>query len=427
MAIKNKPIEEEDVHSEDLQEIVSKPPSWLLQRGISFVLLTVLLIIGLSFFIRYPEIVRSELKFNTVNAPKVVVSRISGSLVKLLVEDGNWTEANKPLAYLQSTADHNQVLDLLDKLRQFRSQEGHVYNLEQIIPPNRLQLGELQGSYESFYLAYLSYRSANEDGIYQKRKGIIGHEMVNVDKQYEKAVHTLDLQKEQLQIAEEEYQKYRILAEKKVISPTELQQKEALLLAKRQSIPQMEANLITYQGSMLAKNKELSDLENQIMEEQKKFVQSLNSFISEAENWKRQYVLSCPSEGKLIYASFLQENQLVYADQELFFVNPGNDHYYGEMMLPQNAMSKVRHGQDVLIKVRSYPYQEYGYLRGKIDYVSDIPVQDSLFFSRVSLLRVERDSLIMLKPGIYADTEIITDDQSVFKRIWSNVTKAMQY
>lgn len=69
-------IEKENIHSEDLQEIIAKPPSWLLKRGISFILLTVLLILGLSVFIRYPEIVTTTLRFSTTNAPKVLVSKL---------------------------------------------------------------------------------------------------------------------------------------------------------------------------------------------------------------------------------------------------------------------------------------------------------------------------------------------------------------
>ncbi len=420
-------LPEEDSHSEDLQEIISKPPSWLLERGISFVLLTILLLLGLSFFIRYPELVMTELKFNTANAPKVVVSRVSGSITKLLANDGARVEAQTPIAYLESTADHEQVLNLLATLQKFRTETDHVYDLENIIPPNRLQLGELQGSYESFYLAYLNYRSAGEDGIYYQRKGILHNEMNNIRQQYDRAEESFQLQKAQLNLAEQEYDRYRILAEKKVISPLELQQKEALLLAKRQSIPQLEGNMIAYESNLLSKKKELSDLNNQIVDEQKKFVQSLNSFISDAKIWEKKYVLVSPARGKLIYGSFLQENQLVQVDQELFYVNPNSDRYYGEMLLPQHTIAKVRQGQEVLVKVRSYPYKEYGFLRGKVDYISDIPIKDSLFFARASLVREAKDSLIKLKPGIYADAEIITDDQSIFKRIWSNLSKSMKF
>ncbi|MDR3010493.1 MAG: HlyD family secretion protein [Sphingobacterium sp.] len=425
--MKKSNLMEDDLHSEDLQEIIAKPPSWLLKRGISLVLGTVLLIIGLSVFIRFPEMVGSSIKFNSVDAPKVITSRVNSNLTKLLIKDGEQVSPGTALAYLESTAEHSQVIMLLQRLQDLRTGEKQNYNLESLINPKDLNLGELQGSYQNFYLAYLNYRAASQDGIYQKRKGTLQQEKANIVRQYGKVSQSFELQQQQLKLAEEEFVKYRLLAQKKVISPSELQEKEALLLVKRQTIPQMENNLIGYEGSVLSKNKELTDLDNQINEERKKFVQALNSFISEAEIWKRQYILTSPVGGKLIYGAFLQENQPVKIDEPLFYVNPNSDQYYGEVLLSQNTSAKVKKGQQVLIKVRSFPYQEYGYLHGKVDYISDIPMRDSVFFIKVSLIRSTYDALITLKPGIYGDAEIITEDKSVFRRIWDNLTKNLRF
>lgn len=206
-----------------------------------------------------------------------------------------------------------------------------------------------------------------------------------------------------------------------------MQQKEAALLAKRQSLPQMENNIIANRGNLLSKDKELSEINNQIFEEEKKFVQSLNSFINEAENWKKQYVITSPSEGYLIYGDFLQVNQFVKSGDPLLYVNTAKDDYYGEMLIPQSTSAKVKEKQEVIIKVRSFPYQEYGYLKGKIDYISAIPLRDTVFLTKVSLMRTDQDSVIKLKPGILADAEIITEDKSIFYRIWSNLTKSLKF
>ncbi|WET69764.1 HlyD family efflux transporter periplasmic adaptor subunit [Sphingobacterium sp.] len=417
----------EDIHSEDLQEIISKPPSWLMQRGITFILLTIFMLFGLSCFIPYPEVVIVSMKFNTSNAPKVLTSKMNGNLVKLLFKDGTIVEKNMDIAYLESVANHDQVLSLLEKMKKVRVGDLNLADLKDIITPTELELGELQNSYQNFYLAYLSYVAINKEGIYQKRKSFIQNEVQYINEQNQRIRESFYLQKKELALAEAEYAKYKILADKKVISQHELQQKEALLLSKRQSIPQIENTIISNQSSRLSKDKEMSEINNQIVEEEKKIYQSLNTFISEAENWKKQYVISSTSKGRLIYGDFLQENQLVKMGDELFYVNDNKDDYYGEILIPQAKSSKVKLGQDVLIKVQSYPYQEYGYLRGKIDYISDIPIKDSVFFAKVVLTRNKHDSDIKLKPGILADAEITTENQSIFKRIWINLTKSLKF
>lgn len=422
-----KTLMDEDIHSEDLQEIISKPPSWLLKRGITFIVLTIFMLFGLTFFIRYPEVVPVSMKFNTSSAPKVLTGKVTGNLVKILVKDGTAVDKNTDIAYLESVADHHQVLHLLDKMKQVRSSTIELADLKDIVTPTELELGEVQNSYQNFYLAYLNYVAINKEGIYQKRKNFIQNEVKYINEQNQRIKQSFDLQKRELALAEEEYAKYQILAEKKVISQLELQQKEALLLAKRQSIPQTENTIIGNQSSRLSKDKEMSEINNQMFEEEKKFYQSLNTFISDAENWKKQYVISSPAKGTLIYGDFLQENQLIKMGEELFYVNANKDDYYGEIMIPQSKSSKVKVGQEVLIKVQSYPYQEYGYLRGRIDYISDIPIRDSVFFSKVILNRNEKDSVIKLKPGILADADIITENQSIIKRIWLNLTKSLKF
>ena len=412
------------LHSEDLQEVIAKPPSWLLSHGISVVILVVSLLFGLSFFIRYPELVRAEMKFTTSNSPKMVVNRMSGALTSILVEDGMEVKEGDAIAYTESTADHEQVIALLDKFKRIRNHDLDVEGIEDLIATNDLNIGELQGNYQAFYLSYLNYKAINKGGVLQKRREALLAEIDYIREQNSYILTSFDLQKQELQLAEDEFERYRTLEKRKTISPMELQQREALLLSKKQAIPQTERIIIANKSSLLSKQREVFEVENQIFEEKKKIAQALNSFISEAEHWKKQYVLTAPLSGTLVYGGFWQENQYFVAGERLFYINPNMDDYYGELYIPQTSISKVTVGQDVIIKVRSYPYHEYGYLMGEVSYISDFPLRDSVFFARIDLSDKSDSSSIRIKPGIFADAEIITDDQSLISRIWKNLIKA---
>lgn len=417
----------DDIHSEDLQEIISTPPSWLLKRGISFVLLTVLLIFGLSALIKFPEILTNGMKITTDNAPKVIINKISGNLVRITIKEGEQVGAGDVLGYMESTANHDQVLQLLQLLIELRN-GNHVATgkLNELTSPTNLKLGELQDAYQNFYQAYLSYQSVKEGGISLKRRKILEEEIANIKKQNLLAQQTHDLQNKEIELAKESYEKYKILAERKVISPMELQKQEALLLAKLQILPQAESMILSNKAGALARDRELAELDNKIEEEKKKFVQSMNSLISEAENWKQKYVLSSTSKGRVVYGSVLQENQYLVQSTEVFYIYAENSNYFGEIHLPQRDFGRIKIGQDVLIKVRSYPYEEYGFLRGKIASISDIPVRDSIFLSKVKIQRTPQDSLIKLRPGTLADVDIITDDQTILYRLWKNITKSLK-
>lgn len=416
-----------DLYSDNLSEIVSPPPSWILYRGIGSIIFILLILISMLFFIKYPEIVTGTIKFTTSYSPRTIISRRNGTLAKILVKEGEWVARRTDVAYLESTANHEQVLEILSKLRKIKNRELDVSFLDGILSPDELELGELQSVYGSFFLSYLDYMAVNTSGIYEKRKIFIKNEAENLSQQNDRLGKIYDLQIKELALAESEYEKHQILAKEKVISPLELQQKEAIILNKRQAIPQLENSIISNKGNILAKSKELVELQNEISIEKKKFFQSLNSFISAAEDWKREYVLTSNSDGYLVYDSHLQQDQPVSMYEVLFYVNANRDDYYGEMYISPIAIAKVRNGQAVLIKVRSYPYQEYGYLHGRIAHLGDIPINDSLFFSKISLARMPEDSLIRLKPGMLADAEIITENQSVIKRIWLNITKTLTF
>ncbi|MFD2965791.1 HlyD family secretion protein [Sphingobacterium bambusae] len=418
---------EEDLHSEDLQDIIAKTPSWLLSRGISLIFVTIVMLVGATAFIRYPEIVTVDMKFTTPVSPKKIVNPIDGNLLSILVDDGTIVQQGQEVAFIESTADHLQVLSLLTALHKMRENDPKSIDLEKIISPSELKLGELQGSYQSFYMAYLNYLAAAEKGIYSTRKRSIQDEVEIIRQQDERSKQVLELQQKELDIAIEEYERYKTLAQKKIISPQELQEKEVVLLSKRQSIPQMESNLLMIQNSLLSKDRELAEINNHVFEALQKFTQAFNSFVSEAATWKRQHVLSAPIAGKLVYGGFLQENLYVKAGEELFYINPNLDEYYGEVFIPQINSSKIKVGQEVLIKVRSYPYQEYGYLHGNVSFISDIPIRDSVFFSKIAINRTAQDSIILLKPGIMADADIITEDLSIMKRIWMNLQKSIKY
>jgi len=108
---------------------------------------------------------------------------------------------------------------------------------------------------------------------------------------------------------------------------------------------------------------------------------------------------------------------------DIFYVNPLKSEYYGETYIPQRSFSRVKINNVVLIKLHSYPYEEFGYLKGYISRISEIPLKDSLFLAHVKLYQLPKDSYINLKPGITADAEIISDNRSILQRILENITR----
>jgi multidrug efflux pump subunit AcrA (membrane-fusion protein) len=139
----------------------------------------------------------------------------------------------------------------------------------------------------------------------------------------------------------------------------------------------------------------------------------------EDQDGRRRYLVLAPDSGEITIPGFISENQKIAANQRLFFVvDDRTAGFYGLMAIPQSEITNIKKGQKVLIKISSYPYQKYGLLRGVIDIVDEAPYNDSIFFSKVSLIDTPTKR-IMLKSGLTADVEIITRDVSLASRLLS--------
>lgn len=423
------PLREESIyqHSEEVSEIITAVPSWILRRGITLILLILLAIILLSAFIRYPDIVKTSLKVNSLNAPKEVIAHQPGKLVKLLVKDNQLVNDKDPLAFIESTANHYDVISLVAKLKMLSKKlsDGQVIKTNDL-DTKGLNLGELQGSYQAFYQEYLQFISTQNGGFYLTQKAYLQKDLEEVRKLQQQIYRQKQIQEKEYANAEEEYENYKKLKSKNVISNSEFKQQENKYLASKYPLEQTATALINNNASYLAKQKELATLENTIKEQQAKFVQALNSMINETESWMLKYVVSAPMSGRIGYVGILQENQNVSANQELFMVNPGNTNFFGEVQIPQYNMGKVSVGQRALVKLRSYPFEEFGAINGKVSYITDVALKDSVFVAKIDFQQFEQkdpEHPIVLKQGMVADAEIITRESSLLQRFLRNMTK----
>lgn len=421
-----------ETHTEDIQDIIGRAPHWLIRWGITWALVVLSSLIALVAFVRYPDIVRCSARINAANAPKQVVSRTAGNIVEILVEENESVSNGQLLGFLESTADHRQVLNLMNQLYEYRDELYGPYDIgagnsvpyhKSIVSleaPVDLRIGELQSDYRTFYQSYLTYQAATDSGIYLRRREYLKQDIQNVVQQRKQIERQLEVQQQEYALAELNFKRNKDLASENVISPAEFEQQQAIFLASQYPMMQTGAALLTNESSRTTKMRELADLENQITEESLKFMQALNSLISETEQWKQQYVLVARQAGTVVYAGILQQGQYIEAGQEVFYINPGSTDFFAEIKVPQYNMGKVKQGQRVLIKLNSYPFEEYGVLEAKVGELSGVPYRDSIFITRADLDIGAKKPSIQLTTGMIGSAEIITEDASLLQRLLRN-------
>lgn len=416
-----------EVNSEEVHEIITAVPSWILRRGITLVFGILLTIVLVSAFIQYPDVIKTNLKVNSLNAPKAVFVKQTGKLLSLLAAEGVVVKQHQPLAFMESTANHRDVLKLHDILMQI-TEEMNTNGIAPALLAKGLNLGELQGAYQSFYQQYLQYVSAQNGGYYLDKKKYLERDLKEIEKLKAQIIDQQKTQEKEFANVEHEFEAYKKLYQKNVVSTSEFKQQENKYLAGKYPLQQSVTALLNNNSSYAAKQKEILDLEHTIQDERAKFVQSLSNMVTETDAWVNQYILRAPVDGRVSYAGIVQENQTLNAGQEVFMINPDNTDFFGEVYIPQYNMGKVRVGQRTLIKMRSFPFEQYGLIRGKVNYISDVAFKDSVFIAKISFEKFENkdpDHKIVLKNGMQADAEIITEESSLLQRFMRNITKML--
>jgi multidrug resistance efflux pump len=172
----------------------------------------------------------------------------------------------------------------------------------------------------------------------------------------------------------------------------------------------------------------LIELDKTITEQKNNLVQSINSLKSEIEAWKQRYIAIAPMTGKVNFLTNLQENQTLKTGQELLYILPDGSGYYGEMMLGQYNFGKVKKGQEVIVKFQSYPFQEFGTVKGRIEHISDIP-KDTTYLVKVTFpngLVTNADKKLPFRNGMTASGEVITENLRLIEKFFYDIRKSMK-
>lgn len=422
-----RPAPEVNLISEEVSEVLSSPPSWIILWGTSifFGLFVVLGII--SWIVKYPDLIKGSLKIVASNLPKSVNTKIDGKLIKLFVKDGQQLQKNEIIAYLESTANHSDVLDLDKRINSILS-DNNLSNVFSADIPTYYQLGELQKSFQNFEEVRIRVKSFIGTGTYLQKKEIIQNDLNQLEALQIHLQNQLENVKNDLALAEDEFDRQKVLLKDHAISKNDYNTLLSKVLSKKQSFEQANSAIRNNSMQQNQKRQEILELDKSITEQKNTFVQTIHTLKSELEEWKRRYLVVAPTQGRAVFNASLQENQLLKTGQELMYILPDGEGYQGEMNIGQYNFGKVKKGQEVIVKLQSFPYQEYGTIMGKIENISEIP-KDSVYWLRVSFpqgLKTSSHKTIAFRNGMSANGEIITSDKRLIERFFEEFLKVIK-
>lgn len=428
----NKPIPiYQELRSGAVQDIMKYRAHWIVQWGTVVFSIFFLVLLAVTFFIDFPDIVKSTLTLTSSSIPKAVVAKIPGKIEKLFIKEKSLVAQNQVLAYLESTANHDDVIAFYNKLKQLQTSinQGNYGALTSFKKGTLINLGELQPDFQQFEQSLTQLQSLTSSGFYSQKEAILRQEIQRLRYLAQKTLEQRALYQKDVHLAEKEFLANQRMARQGIISSMELSREESKLLSKQLPLKQIEGSLISNQSEQSAKEKELLEMKKDLFERKKFSFEGLETFLSAIESWKSKYIITAPAAGYVFFQNSVQENQSISANQELFYIGTKDKrNYIGELRVPQDNFGKLKLNQRVIIRFSGYPPEEFGEVDGKIISIAEIPDKDNTYLTKIVLpngLITNYKKQLTFKNGMIGSADIITEEHALSDKILAQFRKAV--
>ncbi|MGZ3756234.1 MAG: HlyD family efflux transporter periplasmic adaptor subunit [Mucilaginibacter sp.] len=97
-------------HTEDMQEIITRVPAWIVRWGITLFFGILLMVAGIGIVVRYPDTIKAAMKVESVGDVQSVTAGNGGRIMKVLVKPGGRVKKGDTLLLIADKLQRNTVL-----------------------------------------------------------------------------------------------------------------------------------------------------------------------------------------------------------------------------------------------------------------------------------------------------------------------------
>ena len=367
----------EEVHSEEIQELMGFIPRGVVRWGLTIIFLIFSgIIIGCIFF-RSPEIIIAPMVLTTKNPPVSLLSKSTGKIDRLFVQDGQPVDAGIVIALINNPTNYNDYLLLKEQLR-LNSNTNWDKQVLAFDIPNQLTLGELQSNYSNFLKNCNNFKHYLSQNLIPQKIELLEKQIAKQKEYYWTQISQKDIQTKDLILSEKLFFRDSILFKKQTTSASEYEKAQQTLLTKKSASIGFEASLKNTESSILQMQGGSVELQMQYEKELAQFRLDLDESKQNLDNlvhqWEEKYLIKSPVKGIITYTSVWSENQEVKTGDLIGTVIPqGAFNVIAKAVIPTTGFGKVEVGQRVNIKLAGFPYMQFGMLKGHISSVSLVP------------------------------------------------------
>lgn len=432
MATKDNILDNINLRSEQVQEVLETPPNWLVRWGSLVMLGIILLFFLLACIIKYPEFISSTIIISSQNPPEKIEVRIDSRIEKLIAKDQKTVKKGDLLMVLESSADDQDIYQLKKILDSLSTKQLSKFPLQLV---SSFRLGEVQEDYNAFA------KALEEEILFTNLQPYAAEEVTALKgiTDYKERVANLRqqhiLESSKLQLTEKNYKRSESLHREGVIAALELENEKVKLLEVQRNFKNTEISIAQLEETILNFKKIKSGADVNIVKEKTSYSSAsillLEKLKKALRQWEKTYLVYASIDGTLSYLQFLGEKQFVKAGSTLLSILPNNRQItIGQMHIGAQNQGKIKINQKVLIKLDNYKYQEYGIVQGKIKSIALVQDKDSKYYIEVALpngLQTSYHKTIVFDKELSGTADIVTEELTLAERILSQLRSLLRY
>lgn len=424
--------EDISIRSEEVQDIMNKIPSGLIRNGLAGMFVLVVLGIFLSWFIKYPDIIKGKIILTTAVEPLKLVSQSSGIIVQLYVRDGEEVPAGKVLAEIENPLSVTSA-DYL---------QGYLIKLEAALSQNEGELplpdttvntfGDLQSVINGLAKELLVYNISTTLKMDDVEIGNIKSKIASQREMIASNDRIIEITKKEIEDSKIKYEADAKLYKESFISKMDFLQSESARRSKELTLEQMHQSRINQKGALDAFIFQLKQAEYNKYNKVKNNLDAIHGLIKTIRGyvagWKQKYNLIAMKSGKVNFLQRIQVGSFLKGGEELFAITEKGGMYMGVAYVPTSGYGKIKIDQDVNILLENYPYYEYGILKGKVTSIALFPNTNE-YRVQISLpngMMSSQKQKLNFTPEMLGEAEIITENKRVIERLFDSILKALK-
>lgn len=416
------PLEKEiELRSEEVQEILTRVPHWMIRWGSVVVLIIVLSLFFVSWLVKYPDVITTQIVITTNTPPEKLVAKVSGKIEAILVNDKATVYENTPLAVIENSANYKDVFLL-------KSMVDTIAIDKNKFPFEKLKMAQL-GEVESYFAVFQKESIADDLNAklqpYQVEGTAQSYESIELKERLRLLESQRSNNQAELVLQKSDLDRHEGLFKKGIIATQELEKHKLTYLQVERNYKSLLSTISQLKSAIneLNKNSKTTQIneskENVNLE--RNVIQSFYGLKKAIRDWELNYLLRSSIEGKVSFLQLWAPNQTVNAGDNVFAVIPTNEKgYIGKVKAPAQNSGKIKVGQTVNIRLANYPDREFGIIKGAIKAISLTPDKDGNVLIDVSLpkgLKTSYQKPIVFQQEMSGTADIITEDLRLLERL----------